>query len=440
MCKVLLIEDHQGYADILLKRLSKHLDPSFEVMHSASLRSGLESIAKIKFDVILADLSLPDSQGLQTPTFIRALAPEVPIVILTASDDEKLGIEAVRQGAQEYLIKGSTHAKELPQILQYAIERNQRQAKLRQESLNDALTGLYNRRGFQVLAEEQIKLSIRNKKPMLVVFADVNGLKQINDQFGHSAGDQALREAAGILKKTFRDSDVIARMGGDEFAVLGIDAGAENRENLLSRLRTEIEKVNHHSYHAFKLSLSVGVSVFDYSHPCSLEKLISRADHAMYENKRSRTSEKTKDPGEKHGQRNPKKILIVEDEPSISTPLAHRLRALGYEVTIAQNGEEGLEKVKQESPGLVILDLMLPELPGEEVCKAIRLSEDENLAQTPIIMLTAKSSDVDHVIGKVIGANCYMTKPFHADNLLKEIQRLTCVSLVKGTPHSEREK
>ena len=425
--RVLLIEDHQGYAKTLLARLPTDKVSSYDAVYVPSLRLGLECLNKQKFDIVLLDLALPDSEGLNTFTTIRAQIPATPIVILTGSSDENLGIEAVRQGAQDYLIKGELRGPELPRILKYAIERNQLQAALREQSFTDELTGLLNRRGFLMLAEQQMKLSIRNKKPMLVVFVDVDGLKKINDEFGHSAGDEVLREAAGTLKKTFRDSDVIARMGGDEFAILGIDAGVENRENLLSPLRTRLEESNRRSCRAFKLLLSVGVATFDPGHPCSLEELISRADRAMYENKKNRTTEKKGDPCGKQGERNPKRILIVEDETSISKSLSHRLRALGYEVTVAENGEEGLEKVKRESPGLVILDLMLPKLPGEEVCRAIRLSENEMLAETPIIMLTAKSSDVDRIVGKVIGANSYMTKPFHADSLLKEIQRLICV-------------
>ena len=122
-----------------------------------------------------------------------------------------------------------------------------------------------------------------------------------------------------------------------------------------------------------------------------------------------------------------KKILIVEDDESISKFLSYRLSRLEFEVALAKDGEEGLEKAK-EIPDLIILDLMLPKFSGEEVCKAIRENEDdERFANIPIIMLTAKTSDVDRIVGKVIGANTYMTKPFRADELVKEIRRLTCI-------------
>lgn len=118
-----------------------------------------------------------------------------------------------------------------------------------------------------------------------------------------------------------------------------------------------------------------------------------------------------------------KRILIVEDEPELCKLLAVRFERKDYEVIVANDGVEGLSKARQEKPDLIILDLMLPRLPGEEVCKEIR--KDQNISETPIIMLTAKTTDVDRVIGKVIGANAYMYKPFDSAKLIAEVERLT---------------
>ena len=117
-----------------------------------------------------------------------------------------------------------------------------------------------------------------------------------------------------------------------------------------------------------------------------------------------------------------KKVLIVEDEVDICRILSLRFQKKGFEVLVANNGEEGFNKAKQEKPDIVILDLMLPKLPGEEVCKRIR--SDEEIAETPIIILTAKATDVDRIVGKVIGANAYLYKPFDAKQLLEEVDKL----------------
>lgn len=118
-----------------------------------------------------------------------------------------------------------------------------------------------------------------------------------------------------------------------------------------------------------------------------------------------------------------KQILIIEDDRSITKFLSYRLKQLHFDVRIAKDGEEGLNAARQAFPDLIILDLGLPKLSGNEVCKAIREDSNKRLAKIPIIMLTARSSDVDRVIGKVIGANCYMVKPFEADALVEEIRK-----------------
>lgn len=119
-----------------------------------------------------------------------------------------------------------------------------------------------------------------------------------------------------------------------------------------------------------------------------------------------------------------KTVLIIEDETDIMRLLEFRLKKLGFQVATAKNGDLGLKKARALRPHLVVMDLMLPELPGEEICKAIREDDDEEFCTTPIIMVTAKNTDVDRVLGKSIGANSYITKPFDIEFLVKEIQRV----------------
>ena len=120
-----------------------------------------------------------------------------------------------------------------------------------------------------------------------------------------------------------------------------------------------------------------------------------------------------------------KNILLVEDDPDISRSVAFRLRRQGYEVQVTEDGQSGLDAALEKIPHLLILDLMLPNLSGEEVCKALREHDDEKIQKIPIIMLTAKSSEVDAIVGRVIGANYYMTKPFSMKDLLLKIEKIT---------------
>ncbi len=283
---VLLIEDNVGYATILQKRLSRLTNPSFHIEHADRLQSGLEILARGETDVVLLDLFLPDSEGSDTFASVRLQAPAVPIVVLTGLDDEAIGLEMVRNGAQDYLTKNQLSDKVLSQSLRYAVARHRMAIKMLDLSLIDELTGLQSRRGFFALSKQQLKLAKRTKRSMLLIFIDLDGLKKINDTHGHEAGDQALIQVANVLRATFRNSDVMARIGGDEFALLAIEARADSAEILLARLEEKLKDWNGQNNLKFKLSLSSGVAHFDPSNPCSLEELITNADKAMHKHKR----------------------------------------------------------------------------------------------------------------------------------------------------------
>jgi diguanylate cyclase (GGDEF)-like protein len=155
--------------------------------------------------------------------------------------------------------------------------------ELRYLAITDDLTGLYNRRGFLASATHQLKVAQRNGQDLLLFFCDVDNLKRINDSCGHREGDLALIRAADALEQTFRESDLLARFGGDEFAALATEAG-QNQEVILSRLEENLQKSNADESHA-SVSLSVGLARFDPKCPTSLGELMSRADRAMYDYK-----------------------------------------------------------------------------------------------------------------------------------------------------------
>jgi diguanylate cyclase (GGDEF)-like protein/PAS domain S-box-containing protein len=157
---------------------------------------------------------------------------------------------------------------------------------LRAMALVDDLTGLYNRRGFSILAEHQLKMAERGKRRMVLLFADLDGMKHINDTFGHSEGDRALIQTADILEETFRESDIVARIGGDEFVVLAIETNGAPAESLVYRLRDNLAAHNTESDCSYELSLSVGIAHYHPEHPRSIEELLTQADRAMYEQKR----------------------------------------------------------------------------------------------------------------------------------------------------------
>ena len=165
-------------------------------------------------------------------------------------------------------------------------ERRKLEEKLRAMSITDELTGLYNRRGFVTLAQQQLKIETRANQDMLLFFGDLDNMKKINDTLGHLEGDNALIDIAAILKETFRESDIIGRIGGDEFAVLAINTADGTREILAARLQDRLEIFNSIEAKPYKLHLSIGIAHYNPKIPCSLDELMTQADTLMYEEKR----------------------------------------------------------------------------------------------------------------------------------------------------------
>jgi diguanylate cyclase (GGDEF)-like protein/PAS domain S-box-containing protein len=167
-------------------------------------------------------------------------------------------------------------------------DRKQVEEAMRSLSLLDELTGLYNRRGFLTIAEQQIKVCERNMKDLLLLFADMDGLKLINDNLGHQVGDMALVDTAQILKRTFRSSDILARFSGDEFIVLITELKDTNTSVYAKRLENNLRIFNETENRPYKVSISTGIVRYNPKNPSSIYELISRADKLMYQFKHSK--------------------------------------------------------------------------------------------------------------------------------------------------------
>ena len=286
--KLLLAEDNPGDARLLRDALAEITESGFKLTHCETLAQALESILSNKPDVVLTDLGLPDSQGLEAVCRLHRAAPEVPIVVLTAVHDEALAIQSLQEGAQDYLVKGQIDGGSLWRALRYAMERQRVQLELLNLSMIDDLTGLNNRRGFLRLSEHHVKLAYRIGKPFMIAFIDLDGLKQINDTYGHQEGNHALVDASNVLKDSFRQSDILARIGGDEFAALVADASEDSIEIVTDRIQDKLASVNAKPGRRYDLSCSVGIVAADITQPTGLEALLSQADALMYQQKRSK--------------------------------------------------------------------------------------------------------------------------------------------------------
>lgn len=275
--KVLVIEDDEEEF-ILVNELLKGTDSDFEMKWANTLAKGLTFLSEHPIDLVLLDLVLPDSRGLETFTRLRSRYPNVPIVILSGHDDEKFALEAVRSGAHDFLVKGHVDGRRLSRVLKFALERQERHED--PTNLKDPLTGLVSRQGFMVLAEQHLKINQRNNKGFFVCFAVLNGLPKIVEKFGEQEGNQALVTMSQILKESFRPSDVLARIDEDGFAILTYEQEPFNPSLITKRIRNNPKYYNA-QFNRYQLSLSLCASRVESSDAISVQEIIHRGDKIL---------------------------------------------------------------------------------------------------------------------------------------------------------------
>ena len=217
---ILVVEDNPGDVRLVEELLRAAWVVAGSINHVSSVEDAIGHVAKDVPACILLDLSLPDAQGLGTLERMRDAHPSVPIVVLTGTDDEAQAVQAVQEGAQDYLIKGQVDGHLLGRAIRYAIERKFAEVQLSHQALHDPLTGLANRALLMERLAQALARTERRPSSVAVLFLDIDRFKTINDNFGHEVGDSVLACIGDRLRKALRPEDMASRFGGDEFVVL----------------------------------------------------------------------------------------------------------------------------------------------------------------------------------------------------------------------------
>jgi diguanylate cyclase (GGDEF)-like protein len=283
--QVLLVEAEGPTVDDLKEAFRRVRGYVVELIWVGELAGALARLSQGGIDAVLLDPQLPDSEGISSFERLFAFAPEVPIIVLTEDGDDELAVRTVQWGAQDYLLKGDVTSALVVRSVRYAIERHRLLSALKRLSLIDDLTNLYNRRGFIDLGEQYLRLGRRTGREITVIYVDIDRIKTINDTLGHHVGDRALLRVADTLRSTFRSSDLIARTGGDEFAVLALETVGEGIDSLVNRLRRQISALNAQGVEPYHLSISVGISRYSGEGRARLDEMLSAAREALIDEK-----------------------------------------------------------------------------------------------------------------------------------------------------------
>lgn len=284
---VLLIEDDLGDA-VLVERMLQECLQDFAIEHCTHLEKALEALEDEDYRVILLDLSLPDSLGLSGLSKLRDVSPDVSIVVLTGLADDRLPLQALEQGAQDYLVKNSLTAELLERTIRYAVQRQQIQTEnrrlleaMKQLARQDPLTGVLNHQSFSEALRREWAIALRHARPLSCVFLDIDFFKRINDTYGHAAGDETLKAVADLLRENSRVGEWIGRLGGEEFCVLLPDTNETAALVWAERIRHQLaEKTFVTPEVELRITGSLGVSSSDGVDGEQL--MIDRADEAMF--------------------------------------------------------------------------------------------------------------------------------------------------------------
>jgi len=274
---LLIVDDDASVLEFIKQGL---LTQGYLCQTATTAESALEHINETPFDLMLTDIVMPGMDGFQLTELSRKARPDMLIIIMTGFTEDYSFEKAIEAGASDFIKKPFTLHELIIRIRLVNL-----QEKLLKLSVTDELTGLYNRRGFFTLAEQLVKLSNRQKNVLYLLFADLDNLKEINDIYGHEAGDQVLIETAKIFRDSFRDSDIIARIGGDEFIVVPAGTTEAGAAITTARLYQNVALHNSEKKRPYALSISVGMAKYDAEAPCSIDELVRQADKSMYEQK-----------------------------------------------------------------------------------------------------------------------------------------------------------
>ena len=288
LLQVLIAEDDVDDFYLVKEMLGRDQQFSYRLHHATCLCKTIEILHAVHIDVVLLDLNLEDSRGIETVEKVVSVETEKPIVVLTGLNEDHVGRAAIKAGAEDYIPKTHANTHSVTRAIAYAIERHRLMLELRRRADEDPLTKIPNRGAFFRKLDTLVEQAKRSTLNIAFVMIDLDDFKLINDRYGHRAGDAVLVEVSQRLLQNLRRSDSLARFGGDEFVML-----MTNYQDR-AQLATVLEKKRQQLSEPFSLAIdnkhlslrvSASIGAVEWCGEATAEALVAKADAKMYESK-----------------------------------------------------------------------------------------------------------------------------------------------------------
>ncbi|MGG1601175.1 GGDEF domain-containing response regulator [Paenibacillus naphthalenovorans] len=424
--RLLVIDDDDVLRSGLVCRLK--LD-GYEVDDAADIMTAKRMLRERTYHVVMLELMIHPISGYELFEFMKddPSLKWTPLIVLSGRNEMHDKVRCFYLGADDYVIKPFEYEELSARI--YSLL--QRTRTFEQMAFRDPLTGVYNRRFFDHQIQVELQRIDRYPAPISLVFIDIDRFKSINDTYGHSAGDLVLQGLAHLLQNNLRSTDLLARLGGEEFVVVlpntsGKDA-LTTMESILTR--TRLEPVAQNEGQSFFITFSAGVC--EWEPGMSLEAWIAASDEGMYTAKKSGRNRVVLHPGtsQKDSGVMPspppvrKKILIADDDNILRSILVAKLKHLPVEFAEAVDGEKAYESLLSQPADLCILDGMMPLLDGYGMLERLR-ERGTWPAGMKILILSGRSGEDDPSRGMKLGAHAYLRKPFSMVELELKVREL----------------
>jgi diguanylate cyclase (GGDEF)-like protein len=284
--KILLINNSLSFSSQVSDMLSKANMADYGLsdivlLYDNSFSDGLKDLVNAEVDIVLFELSLSDSEYLLLLDSACSVSHIVPVVIVSDNKDKKTALLAIQAGAQDYLVKDEFSTEDLVRSLLFSVERYRLEKERHGASFIDELTGLYSHVGFKRVGEKHTHIASRTGQEILVVYAELRGLEYINAVYGYDKGNECLLKAGKILKKSLRNSDIVARVGWDKFAALAIGVNENTTQIITKRLQEKIQLNSINQDIDFAPTLSYGMAYFRPTLELKIDEMLRRAEEAM---------------------------------------------------------------------------------------------------------------------------------------------------------------